>query len=728
MSQTANPHELESLLTACLEGVSSEDQSHRLEQLIGEDPAALDAYVDLMSMHAMLQFRHWPQPDESPECDNISTGSNAVNTNDRPPIVTSLPPPLSSPLSTYITSSWPVAYLVATVVFAAALSIAALIHVSRTTEFVQQPGRSAPSATPSPTPSPKTSDVARITGMVDCQWVDPRTAPTGNAVPLGQVYALTSGLLELTYDTGARVILQGPVTYAVESANGGRLSLGRLSAKLEKKSEARGQRSDSANQKSEIINHQFAVRTPTATITDLGTEFGVEVAKDGSNRVHVFQGKVELEWNGGTTAKSHHTLRLTEGESAEVGNGGSLGSVSHRIAAGQTDFVRALPKRTPIHAFSTGRDLHLGQADPHWQVIAVAGNPGFKPSPAELTMGEPNWKQNDSARSQWISLGRECPEGVVCTFRTSFDLTGFWPNTIVLRGWFSVDRSITAIRLNGRAVNIPAHGGRSSSELVHPFVLNSGFVEGANTLEIDAVCGKRGPSDAPRLACLNVELEGYGAARHGYSSPIGLAGWNQDVIVESGAAAPRDATTCDLAGDKPGAWVWYEAGAGYGAYTKQGLPVGGSFVSAYNPRVTLQLQPYGGPNAAIVPAGKSATLTLAAPGRFKTLSILSCGQSASTWHAVLHFADGSSTVLPEASAPAFNDAAGHNNAIADIGCVYRGYWGNAPVGAGGHLYEDDFVLTAGDQTKTLTAIEFVTTSGAASFYAVSGEAAEGQNR
>jgi hypothetical protein len=558
--------------------------------------------------------------------------------------------------------------------------------------------------------------------MVDCQWVDPRTAPAGNTVALGQVYALTSGLVELTYDTGARVILQGPVTYAVESANGGRLSLGKVTAKLEKKSEVRGQRSDSANQK------LFAVKTPSALVTDLGTEFGVEVAKDGSNRVHVFQGKVELEWDGGTTAKSHHTLRLTEGESAEVGSGGSLGSVSHRIAAGQADFVRAIPKRTPIRVSSTGRDLRLGQADPHWQIIAVTDNPGFKPCPAELMTPYPNWKQNDPARSQWISLGRECPEDVVCTFRTSFDLTGFWPNTIVLRGWFSVDRSITAIRLNGRAAKVPSHAGRSTSELVHPFVLNSGFVEGANVLEIDAVCGKKGSSDAPRLACLNVELEGYGAARLGYSTPIALMGWNQDVIVESGAAAPKDATSCDLAGDKSGAWVWYETGAGYGTYTKQGLPVGGAFISAYNPRVTFQLQPYGNTNAAITAVGKTATLALAAPGRFKTLSILSCGHSASTWHAVLHFADGSSTVLPDASAPAFNDAAGRNNAIADIGYVYRGYWGNAPVGAGGHLYEDSFALTAGDQAKTLTTIELVTTSGTASFYAVSGERTENHNR
>ena len=40
--------------------------------------------------------------------------------------------------------------------------------------------------------------------------------------------------MEITYNTGAKVILQGPVTYEVES-NGGYLSLGKLTGKLEKR-------------------------------------------------------------------------------------------------------------------------------------------------------------------------------------------------------------------------------------------------------------------------------------------------------------------------------------------------------------------------------------------------------------------------------------------------------------------------------------------------------------
>ena len=46
---------------------------------------------------------------------------------------------------------------------------------------------------------------------------------------------------------------------------------------------------------SSFITHPlFTVRTPTAPVTDLGTEFGVEVDKQGQPS-HVFRGVVEVQ-------------------------------------------------------------------------------------------------------------------------------------------------------------------------------------------------------------------------------------------------------------------------------------------------------------------------------------------------------------------------------------------------------------------------------------------------
>ncbi len=162
--------------------------------------------------------------------------------------------------------------------------------------------------------------VGRVTGMVDVQWADVQTSTViGANVPLGRKYALASGLMEIRYDSGAKVILQGPVTYEVDSRKGGYLSVGKLTAKLEKRREGSeesheklsavsGQQSEKvasninpksqitksqiSNPQSLIPNPSFAVRTPTAVVTDLGTEFGVEVSKEGVSHVTVFTGEV----------------------------------------------------------------------------------------------------------------------------------------------------------------------------------------------------------------------------------------------------------------------------------------------------------------------------------------------------------------------------------------------------------------------------------------------------
>ena len=65
-------------------------------------------------------------------------------------------------------------------------------------------------------------------------------------VPVGAKYSLASGFMEITYDSGAKVILQGPCTYEVESALGGFLSVGKLTARVEKGREERGEGREAA--------------------------------------------------------------------------------------------------------------------------------------------------------------------------------------------------------------------------------------------------------------------------------------------------------------------------------------------------------------------------------------------------------------------------------------------------------------------------------------------------
>ena len=104
-----------------------------------------------------------------------------------------------------------------------------------------------------------------------------------------------------------RVILQGPCTFQVESKTGGYLSLGKLTARVKKKGEGgrmKGEEGsligglDNPGDQSRLsLAHppcSARVRTPTATVTDLGTEFGVEVDKSGGSKTYVCEGKVEI--------------------------------------------------------------------------------------------------------------------------------------------------------------------------------------------------------------------------------------------------------------------------------------------------------------------------------------------------------------------------------------------------------------------------------------------------
>jgi hypothetical protein len=138
------------------------------------------------------------------------------------PSTTPFPVLSSTPYGTvgYFSSGWPVAYLVAAMILLVGIGIGAVMHVSQPAQVARQ---SAPGPWSSASrPAVEMKFVGRITDMVDCRWADPQTeAFNGASVPLGRTYALASGLMEISYNTGAKVILQGPCNYEVESVTGG---------------------------------------------------------------------------------------------------------------------------------------------------------------------------------------------------------------------------------------------------------------------------------------------------------------------------------------------------------------------------------------------------------------------------------------------------------------------------------------------------------------------------
>jgi len=179
---------------------------------------------------------------------------------------------------------------------------------------------------------------ASITGLHEAKW-RAGTSIHGlyDTLPTGAVLALESGLAEIFFDCGAKVVLEGPAVLRVEGRSASRLDRGRLTAKLEKtgRKAAHGRH----------LPRLFTIHTPKASVHDLGTEFGVEVRAAGDADVHVFDGLVEMAAMSrpgvAASATREPALRLAAGESAKIDEAGRI--TASDVAASRR-FVRSLPR------------------------------------------------------------------------------------------------------------------------------------------------------------------------------------------------------------------------------------------------------------------------------------------------------------------------------------------------------------------------------------------------
>jgi hypothetical protein len=130
----------------------------------------------------------------------------------------------------------------------------------------------------------------------------------GQELPAGQSLSLASGVAEIEFDIGAKVILQSPASFQLLAANAARLEMGKATVEITNE-RARG----------------FKIVTPETTFIDQGTEFGVEVTPGGSSKIHVFRGLVDVDQkarNGQQNAPLIHRLVANVGARMESGEEG----------------------------------------------------------------------------------------------------------------------------------------------------------------------------------------------------------------------------------------------------------------------------------------------------------------------------------------------------------------------------------------------------------------------
>ncbi len=173
-----------------------------------------------------------------------------------------------------------------------------------------------------------------------------------------------------------------------------------------------------------------------------------------------------------------------------------------------------MPTRVAIKLFSTGVGLREGEPDPHWWLVARSDDPHFKPRPAVVTSYDVRfYLAVDPLRSQYLSTGNglpDLPNGVIYTFRTTFEIAGPYQGGALLWGWFIADNHVKAIRLNGKNMPVPEHADDNFAQ-PHDFSVRSGFADGSNVLEIDVEndsAADRAEKRTTSPMLLRVELEG----------------------------------------------------------------------------------------------------------------------------------------------------------------------------------------------------------------------------
>src|SRR6185436_9836276 len=137
--------------------------------------------------------------------------------------------------------------------------------------------------------------VAMLNRVVDAQWNQRDEAPRLGAPLEPGWLRLRSGLAQIVFYSGARVVMEGPAELQIISPSEVSCRSGRLIAEVPP--EARG----------------FRVGTPQMNVTDLGTSFGLDV-KERRTELHVFKGSVEFQ---STTVAAKQNLKEGAGAVAE---------------------------------------------------------------------------------------------------------------------------------------------------------------------------------------------------------------------------------------------------------------------------------------------------------------------------------------------------------------------------------------------------------------------------
>ena len=222
-------------------------------------------------------------------------------------------------------------------------------------------------------PVPAVSSVAKVTGMADCIFSANSWQPhVGDSLPKQQEICLESGLIEIKYHCGTRVLLEGPVHFTAAGDSESQLQQGRLTALVPPRAVG------------------FCVKTPYSTVTDLGTEFGLAVDADGQVDVHVFEGMVSVELNpavGGQGGRPEQRIVMAS-ETVRIDPGSGILQVAPKSIA--RPFILAMPEKV-----KQGVTHRLALKNPSFERPNIRRHPKFDSVYGQLDIPVIGWRTSD---------------------------------------------------------------------------------------------------------------------------------------------------------------------------------------------------------------------------------------------------------------------------------------------------------------------------------------------
>jgi len=328
------------LIVASLEGSATDEQYAVLMEKVKQDDQAARCYVEWLSIYANLscpslaepvlekQHGHSSAPGQVPVSDDLDIWKALLDMERMSPVVEPVEPENPEPdtkKTIEASSNGPKRFWMYTALVTSAAMIFLLLYGQFSAWYFP-------------------CEVATFTSNFKAHWDLEGDKPVG----LGQrlltktPLRIQKGFAELTFDGGAKVVVEGPAAFELISSDRMMLHTGRLSALVSKEA------------------HGFTVDTAFSRVIDLGTEFGIEASRRGGTVVQMYEGKARLSLKSST----RKNVLINKGQAREVSaSGAAITEIPFEPKAFVTsgDFVELRDGTLPLteESMATHPALHV---------------------------------------------------------------------------------------------------------------------------------------------------------------------------------------------------------------------------------------------------------------------------------------------------------------------------------------------------------------------------------